>query len=466
MEEIPRPPAKPVVGNLFDVDRGAPVAALNALARDYGPIFRLTILNREAVFVSGFALADELCDPQRFDKKVGAGLTQVRAFAGDGLFTAYTEEPNWRKAHAILLPAFSQQAMRDYFLMMVDIAQQLVKKWQRLNPDDDIQVTPDMTRLTLDTIGLCGFGYRFNSFYRQAPHPFVEAMTRCLSESMQRANRLPVQDKISVRERRQFDADVEYMDEMVDTLIKERRAQPKGENGKIDLLARMLTGVDKETNEGLDDVNIRYQIITFLIAGHETTSGLLSFALYLLMHHPDVLAKAYAEVDQVLGTDTTVMPTYQQMHQLRYITQVLKEALRLHPPAPAFTLQPHADAEVIGGKYRITRPEGASILVGSLHRDPSVWGDDAQAFNPDHFSEENERGLPPNAFKPFGNGQRACIGRQFAMLEAALVLGMILQRFELVDYNNYELKIHETLTEKPEGFTMKVHPRRTGQAAR
>jgi cytochrome P450 / NADPH-cytochrome P450 reductase len=459
LEDIPRPPAKPIVGNLLDIDRGAPVAALNALARDYGPIFRLSAFNREAVYVSSFALANELCDPERFDKRIGPGLTQVRAFAGDGLFTAHTEEPNWRKAHAILLPAFSQQAMRDYFPMMVDIAQQLVKKWQRLNPDDEIQVTVDTTRLTLDTIGLCGFGYRFNSFYRQAPHPFVEAMTRCLTESLQRASRLPVQDKASVRERRQFDTDVEFINEMVDTIIKERRAHPDGQTGKVDLLARMLTGVDKETGERLDDVNIRYQIITFLIAGHETTSGLLSFSLYLLLHHPDVLAKAYAEVDRVLGTDTTVLPTYEQVHQLKYVTQILKEALRLYPPAPAFTVQPYAEEEIIGGKYRITRAEGVGILLGSMHRDPSVWGDDAEEFNPEHFSEEAEQQRPTNAFKPFGNGQRACIGRQFAMQEAALVLGMILQRFELIDHTHYELKIHETLTEKPEGFTIKVRPR-------
>jgi cytochrome P450/NADPH-cytochrome P450 reductase len=185
VEEIPRPPTKPVLGNLLDVNRTSPAEGLIALAGEYGPIFRLAVLDREVVFVSNFALGDELCDTERFEKKVGPGATQARAFAGDGLFTSYNEEPNWRKAHNILLPAFSQQAMRDYFPMMLDIAQQLVKKWQRLNPGDEIQVTVDTTRLTLDTIGLCGFGYRFNSFYRETPHPFVEAMTRCLTVGRQ-----------------------------------------------------------------------------------------------------------------------------------------------------------------------------------------------------------------------------------------------------------------------------------------
>src|SRR5262245_4648349 len=136
MEAIPQPPTKPVVGNLLDINRESPVEGLMELAQEYGPIFRLTVLDREVVFVSNFALGDELCDTKRFEKKVGPGATQARAFTGDGLFTAYNEEPNWKKAHNILLPAFSQQAMRDYFPMMVDIGQQLVKKWQRLNPDD------------------------------------------------------------------------------------------------------------------------------------------------------------------------------------------------------------------------------------------------------------------------------------------------------------------------------------------
>ena len=464
MLEIPRPPTKPVVGNLLDINRESPVQGLMDLAREYGPIFRLTVFDREVVFVSNFALGDELCDTQRFEKKVGPGATQARPFAGDGLFTAYNEELNWRKAHNILLPAFSQQAMRDYFPMLVDIGQQLVKKWQRLNRDDEIEVTVDTTRLTLDTIGLCGFGYRFNSFYRETPHPFVEAMTRCLTTGLERSSRPPIAGKINVPQQRQFDADVAFMNEMVDTLIKQRRAQPDGETGKVDLLARMLTGVDRETGEQLDDVNIRYQVITFLVAGHETTSGLLSFSLYLLMHHPDVLAQAYAEVDRVLGSDPSVPPTYQQMHQLKYVSQILKEALRLYPPAPAINLQPRADAEIIGGKYRITRENGATLLTGSMHRDASVWGDDAESFNPDHFSEEAERQLPPNAYKPFGNGQRACIGRQFALLEATLVLALILQRFELIDHRHYELKLHETLTVKPGDFTMQVRARRAPAA--
>ena len=117
------------------------------------------------------------------------------------------------------------------------------------------------------------------------------------------------------------------------------------------MLGAMMTGVDRATGEQLDDVNIRYQINTFLIAGHETTSGLLSCTLYALLKHPDVLKKAYEEVDRVLGPDIDARPTYQQVTQLTYITQILKEALRLWPPAPAYGIAPLKD-ETIGGKVQ------------------------------------------------------------------------------------------------------------------
>jgi len=222
----------------------------------------------------------------------------------------------------------------------------------------------------------------------------------------------------------------------------------------------MLTGVDKDTGEGLDDVNIRYQIITFLIAGHETTSGLLSFALYFLLNNPQVLAKAYEEIDRVLGDDLSEPPTNTQVNHLRYVSQVLKEALRLWPTAPAFNRHPY-ESTVLGGKYQIDKQNALTVLTPMLHRDPTIWGDDVEAFDPERFTPEAEQGRPANAYKPFGTGQRACIGRQFAMLEATLVLGMVLQRFELVDHTNYELKIKQTLTIKPDGFRIKVRPRTT-----
>jgi cytochrome P450/NADPH-cytochrome P450 reductase len=341
---------------------------------------------------------------------------------------------------------------------MVDIANQLMEKWSRLNADEEIDVPGDMTRLTLDTIGLCGFDYRFNSFYRENSHPFVQSMSRALGESMMRLQRLPLANQLLINKRRQFQADIDYMNAMVDTIIKERKASGQDLSQKKDLLSYMLTQTDKQTGERLDDQNIRYQIITFLIAGHETTSGLLSFAIYFLLKHPEVLEKAYEEVDRVLGPDPTIMPAYTQINRLTYIQQILKEALRLWPTAPMFALYPY-DETVIGGKYQVSRRDELAILVPTLHRDKQVWGTDAEEFKPERFTPEFEAALPPNAYKPFGNGQRACIGRQFALQEATLVMGMLLQRFKLIDHTNYELKIRETLTLKPDNFKIKVRRR-------
>jgi cytochrome P450 / NADPH-cytochrome P450 reductase len=347
--------------------------------------------------------------------------------------------------------------MQSYHPSMVDIANQLVTKWERLNADDEIDVVHDMTALTIDTIGLCGFDYRFNSFYREDYHAYVAAMARCFETIMYTRN-LPL-EKLWMRKRnRDFAKDVAFMNAMVDQIVAERRKDADATGAKKDMLGAMMTGVDRTTGERLDDINIRYQINTFLIAGHETTSGLLSYTIYALLKHPDILKKAYDEVDRVLGGDIDAQPTYQQVTQLIYIAQILKEALRLWPPAPAYNVVPLKD-EVIGGRYKLTKGTMVNVLLLALHRDPSVWGPNPEVFNPENFSREAEAARPVNAWKPFGNGQRACIGRGFAMHEATLAIGMILQRFKLIDHKRYQLVLKETLSIKPDGFKIKVRPR-------
>jgi len=457
---IPSPPKKPILGNILDVSPSTPIQNLVAMARQLGPIFQLDMMGKPITVVSGFSLVDELSDESRFDKSVRGALHRVRTISGDGLFTAYTTEPNWSKAHNILLPNFGDRAMQGYYPMMLDVAEQLMLKWERLNPDDEIDVVHDMTALTLDTIGICGFGYRFNSFYREDNHPFVDAMVDALEISMSQRG-LPFEEIFTRPRQARLAGDARYLNKVVDQIVhdrKEARAAQGDEPQKKDMLDYMLAGVDRKSGERLDDTNIRYQIITFLIAGHETTSGLLSFTTYFLLNNPDALAKAYEEVDRVLGTDLSVKPTMKQVNSLVYIQQFLKESLRLWPTAPAYAVLPYKD-EVIGGKYAIKARAQVVVLLPALHRDPAVWGERAEIFEPDNFAPERERARPTNAYKPFGNGQRACIGRQFAMQESALVIGMMLQRFRLIDHTRYKLKLKETLTIKPEGLKIKVRPR-------
>lgn len=452
LSSIPIPKTYGPLGNLPLIDKTKVSQSLWKIADEMGPIFQFQFADGIGIFVSSHELVSEVCDETRFDKNMGKGLLKVREFSGDGLFTSWTDEPNWRKAHNILLPSFSQKAMKGYHSMMQDIAVQLIQKWSRLNQNESIDVPEDMTRLTLDTIGLCGFNYRFNSFYREGQHPFIESMVRGLNEAMRQTKRFELQDKLMVKTRRQFNRDVESMFSLVDRIIAERK-QAGGQSGN-DLLSLMLHAKDPETGEKLDDENIRYQIITFLIAGHETTSGLLSFALYLLLKHPDKLQKAYEEADRVL---TEPVPSYKQVQQLKYIRMILNESIRLWPTAPAFSLYAKEET-VIGGKYLIPKGQGITVLIPKLHRDQSVWGEDAEAFRPERFEQMDS--IPQHAYKPFGNGQRACIGMQFALHEATLVLGMILQHFELEDHTNYHLAVKESLTLKPEGFTIRVKPRK------
>ncbi|MEH7155952.1 cytochrome P450 [Neobacillus drentensis] len=450
---IPQPKTYGPLGNLPQLDLNQPTQSIMKLADEYGPIFKLKFPSGTGTFISSAELVKDASDVTRFDKLVNAPLQKVRAFSGDGLFTSWTKEENWQKAHNILLPSFSQSAMKGYHSMMVDIAVQLIQKWSRLNSDESIDVPEDMTRLTLDTIGLCGFNYRFNSFYREKSHPFITSMASALDEAMNQSNRLGIQDKLMVKTKRQFNQDIHTMVSLVDRIIEERKLSDEHE--AEDLLSRMLNSADPVTGERLSDENIRYQIITFLIAGHETTSGLLSFALYFLMKHPEKLEKAYAEVDQVL---TESIPSYQQVRNLKYIRMILNESLRLWPTAPLFSLFAKEDT-LLAGKYPLKKRDVVNVLLPKLHRDKNAWGDDVEVFRPERF--EDPKKIPHDAFKPFGNGQRACIGQQFAMHEATLLLGMILRHFHLIDHTNYQLKVKETLTLKPDGLTMQVRPRET-----
>lgn len=456
IDELPGPHGLPWLGNLFDIDTHNPLDGFVALAREYGPIYRLSLPMGTRVMVSGADLVDDLCDDSRFDKQVGAGLGTLRGgVAGSGLFTSATDDPLWQRAHNILMAPFGQQAMREYVPRMLDIAGQLTDKWARLNPGDEVNVSVDMTALTLDTIALCGFDYRFNSFYRETPHPFVAAMVRSLAQAQKSARRLPIQRRLDIQAKRRTQEDQEYMQTLVQGLISDRRRRGSDADN-TDLLGRMLDGVDPKSGLGLPDENIVAQCLTFLIAGHETTSGLLSFALYFLVKHPEFADRARAEVDEVLGSDPR--PGYEQIRRLTHVSRVLDETLRLWPTAPMFTRAPRED-ELLAGRYEIPAGTGLSVLIQALHRDPAVWGEDPDTFDPDRFTPERKQALPPNSYKPFGTGMRACIGRQFAMQEATLVLGMLLQRFEFDDHRDYRLHTRTALTVKPDEFYIRVRPR-------
>lgn len=381
-----------------------------------GPIFKLSILGRDRYFVTSADLLNELCDETRFCKSIPGALQEVRNAVGDGLFTAYHGEHNWEVAHRTLVPAFGTIGIRDMckFLFaahdtnltaaddeMYDVATQLIAKWARIGPDEKINVTDDFTRLTLDSIALCAMGKRFNSFYSEKMHPFVDAMVGFLLESGRRVSRTRIESLFNRSVERQYQQDIATMKAVAEDVIAHRRANPVE---KKDLLNAMLFGKDPKTGERLSDQTIMNNMITFLIAGHETTSGLLSFACYFLIKHPDALGKAQQEVDTVVGKGPV---TYQHMSKLPYIEAVLRETLRLEPTAPAFALRPLENVPgpvVIGGQYFLPQDASIAALLPSIGRDPKAFGADADEFKPERMYGENFAKLPPNAWKVSSSG--------------------------------------------------------------
>lgn len=453
LERIPHPPRRlPLLGDVLGASRRTPLQDSLRYAGQLGPIFRRKAFNREFVFVWGAGLAADMADETRFAKHVGLGIANLRPVVGDALFTAYNHEPNWQLAHDVLAPGFSREAMAAYHPMMLDVAERLTGHWDReLAAGRAVDVPGDMTKLTLETIARTGFGHDFASFERARPHPFVTAMVGTLTYA-QRLNTVP-SPALLRRATRRNEADIAYLNRTVDELVRARRDDGGGDG---DLLDRMLDTAHPETGERLSAQNVRRQVVTFLVAGHETTSGALSFALHYLSRHPEIAARARAEVDRVWGD--AAVPGYEQVAKLRYVRRVLDEALRLWPTAPAFAREARADT-VLGGEHPMRRGGWALILTAMLHRDPEAWGPDADRFDPDRFDAAAVRARAPHTFKPFGTGARACIGRQFALHEATLVLGLLLRRYELRPDPAYRLRVTERLTLMPDGLRMHLDRR-------
>lgn len=451
---IPHPRWRvPLAGDVLGISLRNPVQDSIRFGRELGPIFERKILGTRFVFATGADLVAELSDETRFAKHLGPEVVALRGIGGDGLFTAFNEEPNWGKAHHLLAPAFTKPAMRSYHRTMLDVAGELVAHWDR-GQGEPIDVAADMTKVTLETIGRTGFSYTFDSFERPAQHPFVQAMVGALTHALRTgAITSPRLRRLFLRRAdRRAEADRAYLARVVDDVIRARREE--GHDGYDDLLELMLRAAREADPNAVDEVNIRHQVITFLVAGHETTSGALSFALYYLSRHPDALARAQAEVDAVWGG---AEPEFEQVAKLRYLRRVLDESLRLWPTVPAYAREATADT-TLAGRYPMRKGDWMLVLIHQLHRDP-VWGEDPESFDPDRFLPARGKARPGHAYRPFGTGERACIGRQFAIHESVLVLGTILQNFDIAGDPDYALTVAERLTLMPAGFTLTARRR-------
>lgn len=449
---IPEPPGLPLLGNITNINPEFPLGSMLEMADTHGEIYRLRLPGRTVVVVSTRDLVDEVCNEKRFKKCVSRPLAQVRYGVHDGLFTAREGEEAWGIAHRVLMPAFGPIPITNMFDEMHDIATQLALKWARYGPDTPIKVTDDFTRLALDTLALCSMGFRFNSYYSPVLHPFIQSMGDFLTEAGNRPNRLPFSSWFYRGQDDKFTSDIEVLRKTAKGVLDERKKRP---SDRRDLLTAMLEGVDSQTGLKMTDESIMDNLITFLIAGHETTSGLLSFAFYQLLTHPETYKKAQKEVDDVVGKGVI---KDSHMPKLQYIAAVLRETLRINSTIPAITVEPREDT-LLAGKYQVSKGETITLLLAKAHRDPAVFGDNADEFDPERMMEDKFQALPKNSWKPFGNGARACIGRPFAWQEALLVMAMLLQNFDFELEPNYEMKMHQTLTIKPKNMHMRARLR-------
>jgi cytochrome P450 len=385
-------------------------------ARTYGPIVSFRSLGQRVVLLDDAELIGEVLQHQqhRFSRDTGAVL--LRELVGDGVLT--TEDPTHLKRRRMLQPAFHRARIAGYTASMVDEAERAGDVWATRTT---IDVGAEMTRLTLGVVGRSLFGTDVGDEAERVAGVIASIANRggrlqpliaALAPLMFAARRmLPASARLVFgRERATLEA-------VVEPIVARKREQPGGD----DLLATLLE-VRDEDGGALSDVDIVDELITFVLAGHETTSSALTWCWYLLAKHPRVEALLHAELDAELGARA---PGLDDVARLRYTANIFDEALRLYPPAAAFGRRPLVDVEL--GGYRV--PRGASVFVSPFvtHRNPRYFPD------PDAFVPERWAGEPPPkfAFFPFGGGSKMCIGEPFARAEGVLVLATLARRFRL-----------------------------------
>lgn len=455
LSSLPHAPGRiPLLGDVTSVDRRRPTQKEAQLAGSLGPIFQRLLLGDRLVLVAGGRLATECSDEVSWARALAGPGAKLRAVAGAGLFTARTSDPLWGQARRILSPGFTQSALRMYHDAMNAVADDLLASWGQ---GGVVDVHQAMTSATLEVISRAGFSRSMGLFAgdSEVGNEFVAALSRTLSWASESTNDLPIIGPLRAKfQAGQLDKDVSFVRRYVDTVIAERRASnvPAGDD---DLLSLMLNTVDPETGAALPDDNVRDQVLTFLVAGHETTAALLEVAVYYLTSNPQNAERIREETMARGGHD------YDAVSGMRWTRQFLNECLRMWPPVPGyFRVARHEQS--LGG-YII--PAGQAVFVLSLaaQLDEEVWGPTATTFDPDRFSQARLRQFPDRFFGPWGTGPRSCIGRAFAMQEAVLLISRVVESFSLEQLpGQAELDMHERGTLRPAPFKLVATRREDG----
>jgi len=408
----PGPPPRFLVGN-FPLFSNDPLAVFTRWAREFGDIFyyragwiNVYFLNHpdmiEAVLVS---------QSQHFAKdKV---IQNSRWFLGEGLLTS--EGPEWRSQRRLCQPAFHRQRLASYGQTMAAYAEEMLATWR----DGDVRdLHQEMMQLTMRIVAKVLFGAEVKRDTERVAGALNVLMRHTSGGRMilpPALRHLPFPALLRVKRA------VREIDEIVNHIIRQRRACDEDTG---DLLSMLIASRDEDGSH-MTDRQLRDEIMTFLLAGHETTAVSLSWTWYLLSQHPEAGQKLRQELRDVLGGRT---PQLEDLARLPYTDKVVKESMRLYPPAWSLARAVAKEIEIAG--YRL--PAGSNVVMSPwiMHRDPRFFENPGQ-FDPDRWTPETTQGLPRFAYFPFGGGPRLCIGASFATMEACLILAAIAQRFQL-----------------------------------
>jgi cytochrome P450 len=355
---------------------------------------------------------------RNYDKKT-KGFDVVRLVLGNGLLTA--EGDFWRRQRRIAQPAFHKDRVEGFARVMVRAAEDTAARWDdAVKRGATLDAAAEMMRLTLRIAGET----LLSTDVTADADVVGQSVSLLLEEANERILRpLALPLSVPVPHNRKLLGAVQSLEAVVLRMIAERRSATTSRPN--DLLTMLMDARDEETGEGMTDQQLRDEVLTIFLAGHETTANALSWTFYLLSKHPDVGRRLAAELRDHLGGRP---PEVSDLGKLVYTSAVLKESMRLYPPAWIIGRRA-VEADTIGG-FDIPRDSYVFVSPWVTHRHPGFWPN-PEGFDPERFLPENAALVPRGAYFPFGAGPRICIGQSFATVEAQLLLATLWQRFRL-----------------------------------
>jgi cytochrome P450 len=431
---LPQPPGprgRRISGSFPDYTRDQ-LGFLARCAGEYGDVVRMRFFNVGIVLLNHPDHIEQvLVGNNRNFIKDRAERSGLR-FLGSGLLTS--EGDFWRRQRRLAQPAFHRERINAYGETMVGNAERMLQTWRGGETRD---IAAEMSRLTLGIVAKTLFG-AISDAEREA----VGAALRVILDRFTGGVLFKVPEGIPTPGNLRFRRAIRDLEGVIYGIV-ERRRQSGLDTG--DLLSMLLAARDEETGEGMSDAQLRDEVMTILLAGHETTALNLAWTFYLLAEHPKAEAKLLAELEEALGDRA---PAVADLAGLPYAGAMIKESLRLYPPAWGFGREALEDCGI--GGYRV--PAGTQIIVSQwvTHRDERFF-ERAQEFAPERWLDGSAGRLPRYAYFPFGGGPRLCIGRQFATLEATLLLATIARRFRLRPADDGPIIPRPSLSLRPEG---------------